>query len=208
MLFVYNPTEVSGGAWICYRGYDSNTNTIGYQLRTNNTVLKTYDKSRYYRIFFTSADGTHWVPANTGTDNSSTSKKTVNQRPINPFGRIVYTSASTSYAAGADIAATTIWDQYNMNLGYSFNTTGATLTLTSKNPVYIKCAPQSDGSVVIDSTTPFVQTLPTSEDGKIYIFLGIATSATNVELIINHPVYMYKNGKIIQYTGSETDDLS
>ena len=30
MLFTYNSTRVSGGCWICYRGYDANTNTIGY----------------------------------------------------------------------------------------------------------------------------------------------------------------------------------
>jgi len=30
MLFVYDSTLVNGGAWICYRGYDANTNTIGY----------------------------------------------------------------------------------------------------------------------------------------------------------------------------------
>lgn len=28
MMFIYNSTLVSGGAWICYRGYDGNTNTI------------------------------------------------------------------------------------------------------------------------------------------------------------------------------------
>ena len=30
MLFVYDEERVSGGCWICYRGYDANTNTIGY----------------------------------------------------------------------------------------------------------------------------------------------------------------------------------
>jgi len=30
MLFIYNSTRVSGGCWICYRGYDANTNTVGY----------------------------------------------------------------------------------------------------------------------------------------------------------------------------------
>ncbi len=30
MLFIYSSTIVEGGGWICYRGYDANTNTIGY----------------------------------------------------------------------------------------------------------------------------------------------------------------------------------
>lgn len=204
MLFVYDSTLVEGGAWICYRGYDANTNTIGYQLRTNSYTLKTYDKFRYYRILFTSADDTHWVPANNGTDNSATSTKTVNQRPINPFGSIVYCGNSTNYAAEANITATAIWQQYTLTLGYSFNRTGAALILTTQRPVFIKCAPQSDGSAIIDSTTPYVQTLPSTDDGKIYIFLGIAYSATMVEMTLNHPVYYYKDGAIRLWTNAST----
>ena len=204
MMFIYNESRVSGGCWDCFYGYDSNTNTLGYQLRTNSTILKTTDATRYYRIFFTSADGTHWVPSNTGTDKSATSIKTVNQKPIDPFGRIVYTSADTSYAAEDDIAATTIWDQYALVLGYSFNRTGSALTLTEKAPVYIKCAPQSNGSAIIDSTTPYVQTLPTNDDGKIYIFLGVAYDATHVEMTIKHPVYCFRDGGIRQWTNGKT----
>lgn len=202
MLFVYDETRVAGGCWIMYRGYNSNDNTIGYQLRTNSTVMKTSDQSRYYRMFFTSADGTHMVPANTAKDNSATSTKTVNQRPINPFGRIIYYSYSTNLSAESDLGASYCWDQYTFSLGYSFNTTGSALTLTTKTPVYIKAAPQSDGSAIIDSTTPYVQSLPASEDGKIYIFLGIAYSATNIELQNKHPVYWYKDGMIRPYTNA------
>ena len=202
LLLVYSEDLVDGGAWINYRGYNSDTNTIGYQLRTNSTVMKTADQSRYYRMFFTSADGTHWVPANTAKDNSATSTKTVNQRPINPFGRIIYFSYTTNLSAESDVPATYCWSQYVFSLGYSFNRTGAALTLTTKTPVYLKCAPQSDGSAIIDSTTPIVQALPSTADGKIYIFLGIAYSATNIELYANHPVYEYKDGAIRLWTNA------
>lgn len=203
MMFIYDSTRVSGGGWICYRGYDANTNTIGYQLRTNSTVMNVSDTARYYKIYFTSADGTMWVPASVNSTNNATSARPVNQRPINPFGRIVYTSASTNYAAGANLAATTIWEQYTLSLGYSFNRTGAALNLTLEKPVYIKCAPQSDGSAIIDADTPYVQALPTTEDGKIYIYLGVAYSATAVEMVINHPVYYYKDGAIRLWTNAE-----
>ena len=72
--------------------------------------------------------------------------------------------------------------------------------MTEWKPIYLVCAPQSDGSAIIDSTTPFVQDLPTTEDGKIYVFLGIAYSTTAMELTLEHPVYWYKNGRIHQYT--------
>lgn len=206
LLLVYSTDLVDGGAWINYRGYNSDTNTIGYQLRTNSTVLKTADASRYYRLFFTSADGTHWIPANTAKDNSATSVKTVNQRKINPFGRIIYFSYTTNLSAESDVPAAYCWEQYAFVLGYSFNTTGAALTMTSKTPVYIKCAPQSDGSAIIDSTTPFVQALPSTADGKIYIFLGVAYSATNVELYPSHPVYYHDGTSIKLWTGKAIPD--
>ena len=201
MLFVYDSTRVEGGCWILYRGYNSDNNTIGYQLRTNSTSLATTDRTRYYRLLFTSADNTHWVPANTQYDNSATSNKTVNQRKINPFGRIVYLGSSTSYLADAAVTATAVWDQYAFNLGYSF-AKGSALTMTFPKPVYVKCAPQTDGSAIIDSTTPYVQDLPATEDGKIYIYLGIAYSATNVEMVINHPVYYYKDGAIREWSNA------
>lgn len=202
MLLIYVESDiVEGGCWVCYRGYDANTNTIGYQLRTNSTAMTTAIRSRYYRIFFTSADHTQWEPANTGYDNSATSTKTVNTRPIDPFGRIVYTSANTNYTAGSTVAAATIWDRYALNLGYSFNRTGAALTLTYPAPVYVKCAPQTNGSAIIDSTTPIVQALPSTNDGKIYIFLGMAYSDTNIELVDWHPVYYYDGIALRLWTG-------
>ena len=202
MLFVYDSTRVAGGCWVCYRGYNSDTNTIGYQLRTNSTALTVTDRTRYYRLLFTSADNTQWVPANTQYDNSATSNKTVNQRKINPFGRIVYMTGTTNVPAGSAVGATTTWDQYTLALGYSF-AKGSALTMTFPKPVYIKCAPQTDGSAIIDSTTPYVQSLPATEDGKIYIFLGMAYSATNIELVIDHPVYYYKDGSIRLWTNAQ-----
>lgn len=208
MLFVYDSTRVSGGCWICYRGYDANTNTIGYQLRTNSTVMNVSDTARYYKLYFTSADGTMWVPASVNSTNNATSERPVNQRPINPFGRIVYTSANTNYTAGSNLAATTIWSQYAFVLGYSFNRTGEALELSVEKPVYVKCAPQSNGSAIIDSDTPYVQALPSTSDGKIYIYLGVAYDATHVELYEEHPVYWHDGTGIRLWSGSATADVT
>ena len=201
MMFVYDSTRVAGGCWMLNRGYYTDTNSIAYQVRTNSTALTTTDRTRYYRLLFTSADGTQWVPANTQYDNSATSNKTVNQKKINPFGRIVYMTGTTNVPAGSAVGASVVWDQYTLALGYSF-AKGSALTMTFPKPVYLKCAPQTDGSAIIDSTTPWVQDLPTTEDGKIYIFLGMAYSATNIELHLDHPIYYYKDGQIRLFTNA------
>lgn len=205
MMFIYDESRVTGGCWICYRGYDSNTNTLGYLLRTNYSSLPMKQITYRYRLFFMSADNLGWVPATTSTSTNATALRDVNQAKINPFGPIVYYGTTTSVSAGSRPDVTYLWQQYPLALGYSFNRTGTALTLTAWKPVYIKCAPQTDGSAIIDATTPYVQDLPTAVDGKIYIFLGIAYNETNVELTYYHPVYEYKNGAIRLWTNSEND---
>lgn len=210
MLFVYDESlNDNNGGWWCYRGYNSDNNTIGYQLRTNSSSLPMTSVTYRYRILFTSADGEHFVPANNSTSTNATASRTVCQDKIDPFGRIVFYGTSASVAAGSRPGVTALWDVYTLSLGYSFNRTGAALAMTSWKPVYVKCAPQTDGSAIIDSTTPYVQDLPSTEDGKIYIFLGVAYSATAIELMMNHPVYYYKDGQIRLWTNaSEAETMT
>lgn len=202
MLFIYNENRVAGGCWDVFYGYDSDTNTIGYQVRTNSMSLPMSSKVYRYRLLFTSADGTHFVPANNSTSTNATASRTVTTEKIDPFGTIRYYGTTAAVDVNVNPSASALWQQYNITLGYSFNRTGAALTLTPWKPVYLKCAPQSDASAIIDPNNPYVQDLPTVEDGKIYIYLGVATSATTMELTLNHPVYEYKSGAVRQYTNA------
>lgn len=200
MMFIYDSTRVEGGCWICFRGYDSNTNTIGYQLRTNSSTMPASDTGYRYRLWFTSLDGTQWVPANTSTSTNATSSRTPNTRVIDPFGSIIYYSTNGTTTAGANLGATTCWQQYTLSLGYSFNMTGAALVTTAGDPVYVKCTPQNNGGAVL---VGYTQALPTTNDGYIYIYLGIAYNATgNIELQLNHPVYYHDGTGIKLWTGA------
>lgn len=190
--------HIGGGnttGWICYRGYDANTNTIGYQVRTNSYSLPMKSITYRYRLLFQSGDMAGWVPATNSTSTNATSARTVCQDKINPWGSIVYYGTTSSVAAGSRPSVSNLWQQYAFNLGYSFQTS-PNYSLTSWKPVYLVCAPQTDGSAIIDSTDPITQDLPTTEDGKIYIYLGVAYSSTNIELTINHPVFYYKSGAV------------
>lgn len=203
-LFIYNSTRVEGGCWDMYYGYNANDNTIGYNLRTNAMSLPTTSACYRYRLLFTSADRTHFVPANSSTSTNATAKRTTTSTPIDPFGSIRYYGTTTAVSSGARPGAAYLWEQYSVTLGYSFNRTGAALTLTAWKPVYIKCTPQTDGSAIIDAETPYVQDLPTTADGKIYIHLGVATSATQVEVVFHHPVYYIdQNGRKRVWTGED-----
>ena len=212
-LFIYNTSRVATGCWDWYWGYNTNTDTIGYSLRTNYTLRPAADTGYRYRLWFTSVSGASWVPANTSTATNATSSRTPNSRPIDPFGEIIYcstnggtTTSDPVVTSGNNLPATTCWQEYGgIALGYSFNTTGKTLVLSYPAPVYIQCTPQSGGGAVMNGYT---QTLPNIADGKIYIFLGMAYSATAIELAEVHPVYHYVDGKICLYTGNTIGNIS
>lgn len=204
LLFVYDSTRIDGGCWVAYYGYYSDSNSTGYQIRTQSALRPASDKGYRYRLWFSSLDGSTWIPANTSTSTNATAKRTPNTRTIDPFGEIVYNSTNGATDAGANLPVSTCWTQYIFALGYSFNTTGVALTLTNPAPVYLKCTPQSGGGVQMNE---IVQALPSTEDGKVYIFLGTAYSNTNIELFNNHPVYYYSNGAIRRWTNAETCPL-
>lgn len=195
MLLVYDSNIVSGGGWICYRGYDGNTNTIGYQLRTNSGNLPSSDAGARYRLWLTSADRTKWVPINTSTSSDATKARTLNTRPIDPFGPIVYDSTNGAVTSGSRPPVATLWQQYTLTIGYSY-----VLSMTAWAPVYLQATPQTDGSAVMNALT---QTLPSSKDGKIYIYLGIAYSAAAMELRAEHPVYWHDGTGIRIWSGAE-----
>ena len=205
MLFVYDGTNtrVSGGCWVMYYGIDNNTNTIGYQVRTNSYSMPMTSVVYRYRLLFTSKDGAHFVPANNSSSTNATTNRSVCQDPIDPHGPIVYYGTTASVNQGSRPAVASLWQQYQVTLGYSF-AKGSALQMTPWAPVYLMCAPQSDGSAIIDSTTPWVQALPSTNDGKIYIFLGVAYSETAIELNIEHPVYYHDGTAIRIWTGPVT----
>lgn len=206
-LFVYNSTRISGGCWDMVTGYfESDTDYRAYQIRTNSQSLPASATIRSRRLLFTSADGSKYVPANTTGSTTTTYPKIPTTTKINPFGAILYYNSTSNTHPGVTPSSTILYQQINIQLGYSFNWStgqGDSLTLTDNAPVYLKCIPQADGSAKIatNADIPIVQSLPTTDDGKIYIFLGNATSATTIELMLNHPVYYYKNGAIRLWTG-------
>ena len=201
MLFVYDETRVNGGCWIAYYGYYTSSNTIGYQIRAQSATLPTLDKFYRYRMLFTSPDGTAWVPSNTSDSTSASTRKTPNTRPFNPFGPIAVYATTAAVNAGVAPSAPYVWTQNIFVFGYAFNDTGAALNLDVQAPVYIIATPQSDGSAILYGYT---QTLPSTEDGKIYIFIGYAYDATHVELFQDKPIFYYKDGSIRLWTNAPT----
>ena len=165
-----------------------------YGLRTTYTALYRYQLclSRFDRSL---------LPIN-AVNNSIATNKTLTTESFDPFGDIFYWASTTTYSAGANVGDGW-YNQYLADLRYSFNVGGYDVasTLTGRKPLYLVCTPQSDGSAKLH-TSPLAQVLPSTADGKLYIYLGQVYSDTypyRVYMSLRHPVYVYQNGGIQEY---------
>jgi hypothetical protein len=83
---------------------------------------------------------------------------------------------------------------------YTFNSSSG---FVAGKPIYLVGILQSDGSYKLDNssyTSFYTQTLPTTDDGKIYIHLGVMHNTTRyVRVHTDHPIYQFKDGKLRLY---------
>ena len=198
ILMVYDGTNWKVNAYV-----DTNTNTIGYQIRTNSSKYKNGASTSIYRyqLLVETEDG---LEPFTSTSNSTKTTKAQLSPKYILGGEVRYYGTTTEVVSGAEISASNIWQQYAFDLRYSFNITTTTFEVGDK--VYIKMSKNTDGTLspVYSATSgghPLVDTLPTTEDGYVYLFLGMAYSGYQIELFLNHPMYEYKDGKIKLYVG-------
>ena len=186
------------------RGYTEtgDRNDANYQNRSYYSHYKMYTASGRYKIVLTKNEE-YVLPVNS-TDNDLTKNKTLTSESFDPFGPIYYYNY-TNRAVNTYNGNNELFQQYLVDLRYSFNCGGnanpATGTLVGNKALYLVATPQSDGSAKLYSE-PLSQTLPSSENGLIYIYLGQVYSDSDpyrVELDLHHPVYWYKDGAVRPY---------
>ena len=218
-VFIYNGTN-----WILTNAdYNTNDNTLGYQIRVNNgTYVASRALYRYKMLF--QKDETTLIPID-GTNYTAatavTNRPTITQEPFLINGLYTYYNATATVNANAAISASYNMFQYPLDLRYTFNTGS---TLTTNKDVYLVAQPSTDGihatlrnpsasgtnaSAQATGTNagPITQILPNSEDGYIYIRLGHAYSTYQLALDIYHPVYWYKDGRLELYSGGSVRQI-
>ena len=187
----------------------SDNNDVNYQNKIyySGTSLKAYAAGGRYTLTFTK--NSNYVLPITSTDNSTSGgAKTYTTESFDPFGEIYYRNASGAIAAEDQIANATLYRQIIVDARYSFTgvLNGSSSVMVANKPVYIVCTPQLDGFVKL-AENPLSFELPNSEDGLYYILLGYAYNTYQFELLLNHPVYQYKNGKIFQLNKNNEGSL-
>ena len=202
MLFVYDETRVSGGAWICYRGYYSDTTTArGY----NDYYFRPYAGSAVYRYKFLMEGADHRLYPITTTNQSSATQVTKSPQTVGlrPW-KIWYYNTTGTVNAGAAFGAQTIAPAvYLTTAVYNFHASTGTykwiylvgsynkdtdlFTLDSSTTGYYLFVSQN--------VTPSTSTFTT---GKYYILLGASYSTTNyVQLFNVNPFYYFDGTHLI-----------
>jgi hypothetical protein len=201
MLFVYNSTRVNGGCWDIFYGYNSDNNTIGYDIIDYNTGFKKIKTAcQRYQFLLTTMDGL-LLPVYSGSYTTGTTKILTTEK-FNPFGQIYYYTSTAALTANAIPATGTLRTKSSYSLPYltyAFNT-GA--TLVAGNDIYLVCVPQDDGSAVLH-TNPIAFALPTTEDGLLYKRLGKCYDTDQIVLEQDKPIYYYKDGAIRLWTNGK-----
>ena len=202
LALTYTANATSSGTdrtgWIIENIYDS-TNT--YQLRKYYTRYKAKSALYRYMICFVNKND-ELIPANNVSNSTATTKALTTESFMLSKG-IYYYNSTTTVAAAGYTGNSTLYQQLGLiDLRYSFNTG---TTLTAHKPVYLVVTPQTDGQVKLAST-PIVQTLSLNYD-DLYVFLGMAYDNYRIELTIEHPIYVYRDGHYYSLDISHEKDL-
>lgn len=178
-----------GTYWVVQMIYNTNSDTK-FILYYSNPVAGS-GGLQPYGLAMMLPDGTYATFTTTGGIGTSKTKNAVGFVP----GKVWYHWKSTVTAEGS-CAGNNCWSESNylIDLRYSGN---QGTTLTARKPVYLVGTIGSDGLFYLADTW-FTQTKPTSEDGKVYFYLGLAYDTHQIDLDAYNPMYRYVNGAFRQ----------
>ena len=193
-----NTAKTATGVWKVM-DYDVNTTPSESTFRVQSTFLN-YNLSKVgtygiheFSIIMEDSEG--HLQSLTTTGGASTTKK------CNPsafvLGNMWYANGSTTLPAGTVPSGYYLYDAFAVDFSYSSNCgTG----LTTGKFMYLVGSIGEDGYYYLDDIW-WTQDLPSSDDGKVYIYVGNTYGANHVLLARSHPAYVYKDGGVRLYSG-------
>ena len=202
---------VFDGSYWRFAGHGADDNTtysINYMIYagTANAGTGTYAVTRY-GLLMQKPDGTWETLKETSTNYSTATTKTANTHGFLP-GIITYYGTTAVKKNGEAIAVTSLYLKYStVDARYSFNC-GATPGWAAGDSIYIVGTIGSDGLFYLDPTTWHSNALPTTQDGKVYMYLGTyAADAYKCSIDLDHPMYYHDGTSVKQYVvaGNKAD---
>lgn len=193
-----NGTATTDNRWIANANYADGNNAAYVVTNYYNSFKAGANKVFPYTIIMQCSDGRWESIVTSSSTGTSKARNTHGFR----LGQIALMYANATYTENANIGANTIYEEKSdlIDHRYSFNTANdATNGTTAVKPVYlVGTVNATDGLFYLD-TTWWTQTLPSTADGKVYIYLGDAYDYYRMSFRIHHPIYCYTNGMIRQF---------
>jgi len=185
--------------------YRTSDSTESYTIRWNSRLQVGTDPLNDYKIVMFGTDGQVYPLT---IENGTATTKTVSNAELDIRMPILYYGYTTNLTSGATSA--NYW--YNgVTQAYLQYTANQASGWVAYRPIYVKGTIQANGSFklagagTVGGTDFLTQTLPTTDDGYVYILLGIMNnSTTSVRITTNNPVYEYKDGAIRPYLSEHT----
>ena len=195
---------------------NSNDTASGYirDAGSSQATIKVAEQLHAYLIMLPDGDGITYHPINGANKDLDTDKDNIYNGDFNITQKIYYYPTDATVSENGAVRQDRLWLMYAFNLRYSFNI-GDTLTVGKE--VYMVASLQSSTTATLRNPEatgnnasaqatganagPITQTLPTSEDGFIYIYLGRAYTVNTITLAMDHPIYWFKDGELRLYTG-------
>lgn len=175
--------------------YESgDTDETAYYVRRIYSLVKAGSNKIFpYTIIMQTADD-RWESIVTSNSTGTKSRNTHGFR----LGQILLMNGGETFNENVVVANYRLWSMYSglVDHRYSFNTANnATSGTVANSPVYIVGTLASDGLFYLDSTW-WTQTLPTTADGKLYIYIGDAYDYYRMTFVDTQKIYHYVNGAI------------
>ncbi len=202
--------------------YNSDTTTITNIRHYYTRPKVTANLLRYALAFRKDEDHIvpiHSVPASTNASSvdakrcSTATNKTMTAESFDPLGEIyLYDGTDTKVAPNSKVAAGYLLVQQNLVDGRRVfnvtNTTTADKNFIEDRELYLVVDLQSDGSVKLAtegnySVNPWSQSLPTTNDGHLYLLLGYAYDKYRFGFYLNHPIFYHDGTQLRIYTGAK-----
>ena len=200
-----NATETSGGSavvrgFFANASYYSNTSYTQY----SNNVKAGANGIKAYTLIMQDSEDT-WSCFYSGAMKFTNTGKPAYTGGFR-LGKVLYSSGSGAQTSNSSldtyynyiegVTTSAIYDAYPLDFRYSTN---CATTLTAQRPVYLVGTVENDGLFHLDVSQWWTQTIPTYEDGKVYVYLGITYGTYQLWLATENPAYVYYNDEFILY---------
>ena len=148
------------------------------------------------------------TPFNANSNTTGTTKTIHTDYEFDPFGKIFYYTTTSTISANATVNASyCAFVRSAFDLRYTFNVSTSVNPLSlDYSPVYLKINIDSTtGMATLNSDLPLTQTLPTTNDGIYYLYLGRSTTTKyTCSLEAHHPIYYHNGTTLCELLPKET----